>query len=200
MEDFMILERISRIAAIACALILLSANAVLAQEAQPAYRDPAQPVDKRVDDLVSRMTLEEKASQLVNHTRAVPRLGIQEYNLWSEALHGVAANGIATVFPQAIGLGATFDAPLINQMAEAIGIEGRVKFNQAEKSGSRGRLFQGLTFFSPNINIVRDPRWGRGQETYGEDRQDGSRLYHRIAGQRSQASHRGRYRQTLCSP
>ena len=115
------------------------------------------------------MTLEEKASQLVNTTRAIPRLGVPEYNLWSEALHGVANNGIATVFPQAIGLAATFDAPLVKRMAEATALEASVKFNQANRAGRGGRIFQGLTFFSPNINIFRDPRWGRGQETYGED-------------------------------
>jgi beta-glucosidase len=161
----MTLKRIFSAAIIAFALIPASSIAAFAQEAQPAYKDPAQPIEKRVDDLVRRMNLEEKASQLVNNTRAIPRLGVPQYNLWSEALHGVAANGIATVFPQAIGLGATFDAPLIHEMAQVIGIEVRVKFNMAERSGSRGRLFQGLTFFSPNINIARDPRWGRGLET-----------------------------------
>ena len=134
-----------------------------------AFLDPALPVDRRVDDLVSRLTPEEKASQLVNRTRGIPRLGVPEYNLWSEALHGVANNGIATVFPQAIGLGATFDAPLVQRMAEATAREARVKWNEAARAGRGGRLFQGLTFYSPNINIFRDPRWGRGQETYGED-------------------------------
>jgi beta-glucosidase len=153
---------------------LLGATAIVAgvahaQEPGPAYLDPARPLDTRVDDLVSRMTLEEKASQLVNTTRAIPRLGVPEYNLWSEALHGVANNGVATVFPQAIGLAATFDAPLVKRMAEATALEARVKFNLANRAGRGGRIFQGLTFFSPNINIFRDPRWGRGQETYGED-------------------------------
>jgi beta-glucosidase len=138
-------------------------------EEKPLYLDPAQPIERRVDDLVGRMTLEEKASQMANHMRAVPRLGIPEYNVWSEALHGVANNGVATVFPQAIGLAATFDPALIHDMAVATATEGRAKFNVAERAGRSGRLFQGLTFFSPNINIVRDPRWGRGQETYGED-------------------------------
>ncbi|MCG6924110.1 MAG: glycoside hydrolase family 3 C-terminal domain-containing protein [Acidobacteria bacterium] len=134
-----------------------------------AFLDTSLPTDRRVDDLVSRMTLEEKASQLVNRTRAIPRLGVPEYNLWSEALHGVANNGGVTVFPQAIGLGATFDAPLLKRMAEATALEARVKWNLATRSGQAGRIFRGLTFFSPNINIFRDPRWGRGQETYGED-------------------------------
>jgi beta-glucosidase len=140
--------------------------------AQPAsfpFQDPARPVDERVDDLVARMTLEEKASQMVNRTRAIPRLGVPEYDLWSEALHGVAGGGFATVFPQAIGLAATFDAPAIEDMAVAIGREARVKYNQAAKAGRAGRMMGGLTFYSPNINIFRDPRWGRGQETYGED-------------------------------
>ncbi|MGD8898077.1 MAG: glycoside hydrolase family 3 C-terminal domain-containing protein, partial [Acidobacteriota bacterium] len=134
-----------------------------------AFLDTSLPIDRRVDDLVSRMTLEEKASQLVNRTRAVPRLGVPEYNLWSEALHGVANNGGVTVFPQAIGLGATFDAPLLKRMAKATAREARVKWNLATRSGRAGQIFRGLTFFSPNINIFRDPRWGRGQETYGED-------------------------------
>jgi beta-glucosidase len=157
------------IAAHAIALMAILTNGMAAQDSPPLYKDPVQPIEKRVDDLVGRMTLEEKASQLVNHTRAIPRLSVPEYDLWSEALHGIANNGIATVFPQAIGLGATFDAPLLHKMAEATAREGRAKFNQALRAGAAGRLFQGLTFFSPNINIVRDPRWGRGQETYGED-------------------------------
>jgi beta-glucosidase len=140
-----------------------------AGEAPPAFRDTSLPIDRRVDDLVARMTLQEKVSQLVNRTRAIPRLGIPEYNIWSEALHGVANNGIATVFPQSIGLAATFDAPSVKKMAEAIALEARVKWNLATRAGSAGRAFQGLTFYSPNINIFRDPRWGRGQETYGED-------------------------------
>ena len=97
----------------------LAPGLAFAEDARPAYLDPQQPLDRRVDDLVGRMTPEEKASQLVNGTRAIPRLGVPEYNLWSEALHGVANNGIATVFPQAIGLGATFDAPLVHAMAKA---------------------------------------------------------------------------------
>ena len=161
--------RIPHAAAALVAVSAIAAGSAHAQEPKAAYLDPAQPVDRRVDDLVARMTLEEKASQLVNTTRAIPRLGVPEYNLWSEALHGVANNGIATVFPQAIGLAATFDPPLVKRMAEATALEARVKFNQANRAGRAGRIFQGLTFFSPNINIFRDPRWGRGQETYGED-------------------------------
>jgi beta-glucosidase len=136
--------------------------------ASPAYLNPALPVNVRVDDLLSRMTLEEKASQLVNQSRAIPRLHVPEYDWWSEALHGVANAGIATVFPEPIGLAATFDAPLIHDMAIVIGTEGRAKHNQAVRAGRRD-IMEGLDFWSPNINIFRDPRWGRGQETYGED-------------------------------
>ena len=162
-------SRVSHVTAVLLAVSAIAAGGAHGQEPGPAYLDPAQPLERRVDDLVSRMTLEEKASQLVNTTRAIPRLGVPEYNLWSEALHGVANNGIATVFPQAIGLAATFDAPLVKRMAEATALEARVKFDLANRAGRGGRIFQGLTFFSPNINIFRDPRWGRGQETYGED-------------------------------
>jgi hypothetical protein len=134
----------------------------------PLYLDPSKPVDVRVDDLVSRMTLEEKASQLVNQARAIPRLQVPDYDWWSEAWHGVANAGTATVFPEPIGLAATFDSPLIHDMAVAIGIEARAKHNQAVRAGRRD-IMEGLDFWSPNINIFRDPRWGRGQETYGED-------------------------------
>jgi beta-glucosidase len=134
----------------------------------PLYLDASQPIDVRVNDLVARMTLEEKASQLVNQSRAIPRLQVPEYDWWSEALHGVARAGTATVFPEPIGLAATFDPPLIHQMATAIGQEARAKHNQAVRAGRRD-IYEGLDFWSPNINIFRDPRWGRGQETYGED-------------------------------
>ncbi len=123
--------------------------------------------EQRAMDLVHRMTLQEKASQLVNQARAIPRLGVPAYDWWSEALHGVLANG-TTEFPQSIGLAATFDAPAINEMATAIGTEGRIKHAQAEHDGN-SRIFEGLDFWAPNVNIFRDPRWGRGQETYGED-------------------------------
>ena len=154
---------------------LLATTAIARSAAPPAagealpFRDPSLPIERRVDDLVTRLTPEEKASQLVNQARAIPRLAIPEYNWWSEALHGVANNGYATVFPQPIGLAATFDVPAIQQMGVAIGEEGRVRWNQVERSGAPHRIMQGLTFWSPNINIFRDPRWGRGQETYGED-------------------------------
>ena len=163
------MRRVNCLATLGVVVAACMSSHVGAEEPKPAYLDPAQAIDRRVDDLVGRMTLEEKASQLVNHTRAIPRLNVPEYNLWSEALHGVAANGIATVFPQAIGLGATFDTALIHTMAEATAIEGRAKHNRAVAAGEQGDMFKGITFFSPNINIFRDPRWGRGQETYGED-------------------------------
>ena len=135
--------------------------------AKPAYLNTGLPVEKRAADLVGRMTLEEKASQLVNQARAIPRLNIPAYDWWSEALHGVINNGV-TEFPEPIALGATFDAPAIHRMAIIIGTEGRIKHVQAVRAGST-TFFSGLDFWAPNINIFRDPRWGRGQETYGED-------------------------------
>ena len=132
------------------------------------YLNPSLPVETRVNDLISRMTLEEKASQLVNQARAIPRLHVPAYDWWSEALHGVARAGTATVFPEPIGLAATFDDPLIYDMAVVVGTEARAKHNQAIRAG-HSDIMEGLDFWSPNINIFRDPRWGRGQETYGED-------------------------------
>lgn len=149
-------------------VILISITSMAAQTGGPGYLDPSKPIDVRVNDLISRMTLEEKASQLVNQARGIPRLQVPNYDWWSEALHGVANAGTATVFPEPIGLAATFDDPLIHQMAIVIGTEGRAKHNQAVRAGRRD-IMEGLDFWSPNINIFRDPRWGRGQETYGED-------------------------------
>ena len=133
------------------------------------YLNPALPFEKRVDDLISRMTLPEKISQMLNECQAIPRLGIAAYNYWSEGLHGVVGNGRATVFPQAIGLAATWDTKMIFQIATAISDEGRAKYHAALQRQGYTVQLQGLTFWSPNINIFRDPRWGRGQETYGED-------------------------------
>ena len=133
----------------------------------PSYLNPALPAEQRAADLVHRMTVEEKVSQLVNQSRAVPRLKVPDYDWWSEALHGVARNG-TTEFPEPIGLAATFDPDSIHRMAAAIGIEGRIKHVQAMREG-HSNVFEGLDFWAPNINIFRDPRWGRGQETYGED-------------------------------
>jgi beta-glucosidase len=137
------------------------------KDAKPAYLDTTLPPEQRAADLVHRMTLEEKASQLVNQARAIPRLNIPAYDWWSEALHGVATNG-TTEFPEPVGLAATFDAPAIHEMAIAIGTEGRIKHAQDVRAG-HSNIFEGLDFWAPNINIFRDPRWGRGQETYGED-------------------------------
>jgi beta-glucosidase len=132
------------------------------------FMNPNLSIEQRVDDLVSRMTLEEKIGQMMNDAPAIERLGIPQYNWWNECLHGVARAGLATVFPQSIGLGATWDEDLIFRMATAISDEARVKYHHLMKK-NRSLIFQGLTFWSPNINIFRDPRWGRGQETYGED-------------------------------
>jgi len=141
----------------------------------PPYKNPSLPIQQRVDDLVSRMTLEEKVSQMMNGAAAIDRLGIPEYEWWNEALHGVARAGYATVFPQAIGLAATWDTDLMLRVADVISTEARAKNNEFVRRGDRGR-YKGLTFWSPNINIFRDPRWGRGQETYGEDPYLTSRL------------------------
>jgi beta-glucosidase len=157
-----------RKAAIVAALLGATASAQTPTTDIP-FRNPALPTAQRVADLIGRLTPEEKASQLVNQARAIPRLGIPAYDWWSEALHGVANNGFVTVFPEPIGLAASFDPVTIREMGTAIGDEGRVKWNQIERAGGEHKIMQGLTFWSPNINIFRDPRWGRGQETYGED-------------------------------
>ncbi len=132
------------------------------------FRNPDLPIDKRVSDLVGRMTLEEKIGQMMNAAPAIPRLGVPEYNWWNECLHGVARAGLATVFPQAIGLGAVWDEEMQYRIATAISDEARAKHHEFVRKGKR-LIYQGLTFWSPNINVFRDPRWGRGQETYGED-------------------------------
>ncbi|MGA1978859.1 MAG: glycoside hydrolase family 3 C-terminal domain-containing protein [Bacteroidales bacterium] len=153
-------------------LILMQFFVIEKLSAQQTYEYPFQnpflPVAVRVNDLVGRMTTEEKISQMMNAAPAIDRLGIPAYNWWSECLHGVARAGLATVFPQSISLGATWDEDLIFRVASAISDEARAKHHEFERHGSRG-IFQGLTFWSPNVNIFRDPRWGRGQETYGED-------------------------------
>ena len=132
------------------------------------FTNPELSTEERVQDLINRLTLEEKAGQMMHDSPAVERLGIPEYNWWNEALHGIGRSGVATVFPQAIGMGATFDEDLILRVATAISDEARATHNTAVKNGYR-RQYSGLTFWTPNINIFRDPRWGRGQETYGED-------------------------------
>ncbi len=155
--------------------ILSTAGGARAQDApgrktndKPAYLDTSLTFEARAADLVSQMTLDEKISQMQNGAPAIPRLGVDKYNWWSECLHGVARNGIATVFPQAIGMAATWDDALIHSEADVISTEARAKHNDDVLKGERN-IYQGLTFWSPNVNIFRDPRWGRGQETYGED-------------------------------
>jgi beta-glucosidase len=133
----------------------------------PEYLNTALPAEQRAADLVHRMTVEEKVTQLVNQSRAVPRLNIPAYDWWSEALHGVERPGV-TEYPEPVGLAATFDPDSIHRMAAAIGVEGRIKHVQALRAG-HSNVFEGLDFWAPNVNIFRDPRWGRGQETYGED-------------------------------
>ena len=132
------------------------------------YRNQKLDFESRAEDLVSRMTLEEKVSQLTNYAKAIDRLDVPRYNWWNECLHGVARAGEATVFPQAIGMAATFDRDMMRKMAEATSDEARAKYNDFIRRDKR-EMYQGLTFWSPNINIFRDPRWGRGHETYGED-------------------------------
>lgn len=136
---------------------------------QLLYLDTSLSFEERVKDLVGRLTLEEKVGLMSHPAHGIPRLNIPAYNYWSEALHGVARNGRATVFPQAIGMAATWDKELIHQVATAISDEGRAKYHAALKRNGYTQQYQGLTFWSPNVNIFRDPRWGRGQETWGED-------------------------------
>ncbi|MBN1791993.1 MAG: glycoside hydrolase family 3 C-terminal domain-containing protein [Bacteroidales bacterium] len=149
-------------------LILINAGLLCQTTYQYPFLNPQLPVDERAHDLVSRMTLQEKVTQFFNHSEAVPRLGVPSYNWWNECLHGVARAGTATVFPQAIGLAATFDEDLMFAVANAISDEARAKHHNYLRNNVRS-IYTGLTFWSPNINIFRDPRWGRGQETYGED-------------------------------
>src|SRR5262245_39015475 len=151
-----------------CAVLFASADQLRARWQAPAYLNPNLPAEERAVDLVSRLTLDEKVSQLVNDAPAVPRLNVPAYEWWNECLHGVARSGAATVFPQAIGMAASFDAPLLHDVATVISDEARAKHHEYERRGLHAR-YQGLTFWSPNVNIFRDQRWGRGQETDGED-------------------------------
>ncbi|MGB5236312.1 MAG: glycoside hydrolase family 3 C-terminal domain-containing protein [Flavobacteriaceae bacterium] len=136
--------------------------------AQPKYLNPEIELDSRVEDLINRLTLQEKVDQMLMNTPGIPRLDIPPYDYWNEALHGIGRSGKATVFPQAIGLAATFDHNLIYKVSSAISDEARAMYNAAQAAGNYQR-YAGLTFWTPNVNIFRDPRWGRGQETYGED-------------------------------
>jgi beta-glucosidase len=148
-------------------LVLVTGITTAAQESLP-FRNAQLPLEARIKDLLGRMTIEEKVSLLGYQSHGVPRLGIPAYNWWNEALHGVARAGLATVFPQAIGMAASFDDSLIGEVGNVISTEARAKYNLSTAMG-RNLQYMGLTFWSPNINIFRDPRWGRGQETYGED-------------------------------
>ncbi len=148
--------------------VLVGSAPAQQQNGPPAYLNTSLPIEQRVDDLISRMTLEEKVRQMQHTAPEIARLGVPSYDWWSEALHGVARAGYATVFPQAIGMAATWDYDLIHTEGETIATEARAKYNQAQREGNH-RTYYGLDFWSPNINIFRDPRWGRGQETYGED-------------------------------
>jgi beta-glucosidase len=155
-------------ARLALTMFSLTFSAVAGVTQQAPYLDTQLPAAERAHDLVGRMTLEEKVSQLEDWATAIPRLGIPDYQTWNESLHGVARAGYATVFPQAIGMGATWDPTIVQSMGNVISTEARAKYNEAQRQDNH-RIFYGLTFWSPNINIFRDPRWGRGQETYGED-------------------------------
>ncbi len=135
---------------------------------KPRYLNYNLPITERIDDLILRLTLDEKISQFLNNAMAIDRLNIPKYDWWNEALHGIGFAGTATIFPQAIGLAASFDLELMSEVAKAISDEGRAKHHEAVRNNQR-KIYQGLTFWSPNVNIFRDPRWGRGQETYGED-------------------------------
>jgi beta-glucosidase len=149
-------------------IVIFNYSALCQQKQEYPFQNTTLPVDERVKDLVSRMTLQEKVLQLFNQAPAIERLGIPEYNWWNECLHGVARAGKATVFPQAIGLAATFDQDLMFRVGAAISDEARAKHNYFSSNNAHS-IYMGLTFWTPNINIFRDPRWGRGQETYGED-------------------------------
>jgi beta-glucosidase len=156
------------VALLSFAVVLPAMPAMAGAQAAQPYMNPSLPIEKRVDDLVSRMTLEEKVSQVIDRAAAIPRLNVPAYNWWNEGLHGIARSGYATVFPQAIANAATWDAPLVGQIGATISTEARAKYNDAIRHDNHDRYY-GLTIWSPNINIFRDPRWGRGQETYGED-------------------------------
>jgi beta-glucosidase len=149
-----------------CVMLLISP--FLSQAQEGSFKDPKIPLDDRVGLLLKELTLEEKVSQMVNNSAGIDRLGILPYDWWNEALHGVGRSGNATIFPQAIGMAATFDSDLLYRVSTAISDEARAMFNAAQKTGNYKR-YNGLSFWTPNVNIFRDPRWGRGQETYGED-------------------------------
>jgi beta-glucosidase len=157
------------IAAIFCVALLPGSVscAILAGQETCSNRQTQEQIDRRIDETIARMSLDERIAQLQDRAPAIPRLGLPAYNWWNEGLHGIARNGLATVFPQAIGLAATWDPDLLREVGDTVSTEARAKFNA--RPGADSLRYQGLTLWSPNINIFRDPRWGRGQETYGED-------------------------------
>jgi beta-glucosidase len=158
----------SWIACLAAGIVMSAALDTQAQTQQFPFQNTSLPIEQRVADLVGHMTLDEKIAQTMNAAPAIPRLHVPAYDYWSEGLHGIARSGYATMFPQAIGMAATWDKSLVGRMGETVGTEARAKYNQAIRDDIHARYY-GLTIWSPNINIFRDPRWGRGQETYGED-------------------------------
>ena len=162
------LSTIKKLNIIGVILMILMINNGCEGKKEYKFQNPELSIEERVNDLVSQMTLKEKVSQMRYDAPAIDRLGVPEYNWWNECLHGVARAGEATVFPQAIGLGATWDTALMFNVGDAISDEARAKHHRFAATDRRG-IYQGLTFWTPNINIFRDPRWGRGQETYGED-------------------------------
>lgn len=164
----MLNSKVNNIKYILVSLIYLSVVFKAGAQDKYIFRDATQPVDARIKNLIGRLTLDEKIAQLMNNTPAIPRLNIPAYDWWNEGLHGVARSGVATVFPQAIGLAATFDDQLAFRESTAISDEARAMYNASVENGYHLQ-YAGLTFWTPNINIFRDPRWGRGQETYGED-------------------------------
>ena len=149
--------------------LLAVASLTVSRAQQMPFQDPTLPVEQRVDDLMQRLTLEEKTKLMMNSSPAIPRLGIPQFDWWSEALHGVGRNGLATVFPSCIGMACSFDDDLIERIYVAVSDEARAKNTQRRREGKPVGKYQALSFWTPNINIFRDPRWGRGQETYGED-------------------------------
>ncbi len=162
------LRPLSAFFALLAAALLTFPSACSHQASDQPWLNTSLPIDQRVDDLISQMTLEEKVQQMRDHAPAIPRLGVPKYDWWNEGLHGVAFAGYATNFPQVIGMAATWDTQLVHVMGQTISTDARAKYDEAIRQGQHEQFF-GLTFWAPNINIFRDPRWGRGQETYGED-------------------------------
>jgi beta-glucosidase len=166
-EEVLFLKRMKIKITVHC-FALFFCTSIAFSQSPDLFRNSNEPVEKRISDLISRLTIEEKIALTGYNSPGVPRLGIPAYNWWNEGLHGVARAGLATVFPQAIGMAATFNDNLLLEVADVISTEARAKYNLSTETGRRLQ-YMGLTFWSPNINIFRDPRWGRGQETYGED-------------------------------